>query len=127
MLLLKRGGYTIYYGKLSELVKHFESIRGVKSMDPDANPATYMLEVSTKAEEERLGLDFAEIYNEALLQPLQERIKPFMSPYEGSSKIQSAGNFATGCVFHYGAYSVCYRERRMGYCHMSIKPDGFCV
>ena len=45
MLLLKRGGRTIYYGACDSLVHHFEGVDHVKKMPPMANPATYMLEV----------------------------------------------------------------------------------
>ena len=49
LLLLKRGGSTIYYGPLGEesatLVEYFQSIDGAKRLQRGYNPATYMLEV----------------------------------------------------------------------------------
>jgi ABC-type multidrug transport system ATPase subunit len=49
LLLLKRGGSTIYYGPLGEesatLVDYFESIDGAKRLQRGYNPATFMLEV----------------------------------------------------------------------------------
>ncbi|TMW67500.1 hypothetical protein Poli38472_011120 [Pythium oligandrum] len=49
LLLLKRGGQTVYFGDLGakavELVKYFESIDGVSPLDEGYNPATWMLEV----------------------------------------------------------------------------------
>ncbi|EEY55297.1 ATP-binding Cassette (ABC) Superfamily [Phytophthora infestans T30-4] len=49
LLLLKRGGEMVYFGELgsraSELVNYFEAIEGVASLEPDYNPATWMLEV----------------------------------------------------------------------------------
>ena len=48
LLLLKRGGSTIYYGPLGEesvtLVDYFESIEGSKKLQRGYNPATFMLE-----------------------------------------------------------------------------------
>ncbi len=50
LLLLKRGGRTIYFGptgdRSAELVNYFEGIRGVPRIEDGINPATWMLEVS---------------------------------------------------------------------------------
>lgn len=50
LLLLKRGGQTIYFGptgeRSAELVSYFESVPGVPQITDGANPATWMLEVS---------------------------------------------------------------------------------
>ncbi|TMW67514.1 hypothetical protein Poli38472_011134 [Pythium oligandrum] len=49
LLLLKHGGETVYFGELGakacELVKYFESIKGVTPLEEGYNPATWMLEV----------------------------------------------------------------------------------
>ncbi|TMW64830.1 hypothetical protein Poli38472_008997 [Pythium oligandrum] len=49
LLLLKRGGQTVFYGDLGvkavELVKYFEAIEGVRPLEEGYNPATWMLEV----------------------------------------------------------------------------------
>jgi ABC-type multidrug transport system ATPase subunit len=49
LLLLKRGGSTIYYGPIGEdsqtLVNYFQSVDGAKQFMPGYNPATYILEV----------------------------------------------------------------------------------
>ena len=64
--LLKRGGKTIYAGPTgrdsAELVSYFEAVPGVPALQPGMNPATWMLEVTAFASEERLGVDFAEIW-----------------------------------------------------------------
>ncbi|POM80711.1 ABC Superfamily [Phytophthora palmivora] len=48
LLLLKRGGETVFYGNLGEnchnLVEYFENIPGVTPLPKDYNPATWMLE-----------------------------------------------------------------------------------
>ncbi|TMW67526.1 hypothetical protein Poli38472_011146 [Pythium oligandrum] len=49
LLLLKRGGQTVYFGELGtkavELVEYFEAIPGVTLLEEGYNPATWMLEV----------------------------------------------------------------------------------
>ena len=49
LLLLKRGGRTIYYGEMGDrsatLVDYFQSVEGSKKLQSGYNPATYMLEV----------------------------------------------------------------------------------
>ena len=66
LLLLKRGGRTIYNGPTGRdsctLVEYFQSIQNVPRVSEGINPATWMLEISTVAAEERLGLDFADVF-----------------------------------------------------------------
>ncbi|KAG3231642.1 ABC transporter G family member 31 [Phytophthora idaei] len=49
LLLLKRGGETVFAGDLGEnareMIEYFESIEGVTKLETDYNPATWMLEV----------------------------------------------------------------------------------
>lgn len=63
---MKRGGEEIYVGPLGRnscnLIEYFEGIEGVRKIKHGYNPATWMLEVSTIAQEEILGVDFAEVY-----------------------------------------------------------------
>lgn len=64
LLLLKRGGRVIFFGETGhdsqDLIKYFEGISGVPKVKEGINPATWMLEISTHAQEQRLGLDFAD-------------------------------------------------------------------
>ncbi|KAK7405523.1 hypothetical protein VNO78_06905 [Psophocarpus tetragonolobus] len=66
LLLMKRGGQEIYVGPLgrhsSHLIKYFESIEGVSKIKDGYNPATWMLEVTTTAQELSLGVDFTTLY-----------------------------------------------------------------
>ncbi|KAJ9692496.1 hypothetical protein PVL29_011517 [Vitis rotundifolia] len=66
LLLMKRGGQEIYVGPLgrhsSHLINYFEGIEGVSKIKDGYNPATWMLEVTTVAQEGTLGVDFTEIY-----------------------------------------------------------------
>ncbi len=71
LLLLKRGGEVIYGGPLgyqsSDMVRYFEAIPGVQPISPSANPATWMLEISTISAEQRLRADLAELYRKSHL------------------------------------------------------------
>ncbi|MFS7950562.1 putative ABC-type xenobiotic transporter [Helianthus anomalus] len=67
LFLMKRGGQEIYVGPVGrqscDLIKYFETIDGVSKIKDGYNPATWMLEVSTSAQEIALGVDFTEIYH----------------------------------------------------------------
>ncbi|PKI62061.1 hypothetical protein CRG98_017434 [Punica granatum] len=66
LFLMKRGGEEIYVGPLgrnsSQLIQYFEGIEGVSQIKDGYNPATWMLEVTTNAQEMALGVDFADLY-----------------------------------------------------------------
>ncbi|KAK1360914.1 hypothetical protein POM88_045388 [Heracleum sosnowskyi] len=66
LLLMKRGGELIYVGPLGnnshKLVQFFEAVQGVPHIRPGCNPAAWILDVTSSAEEIRLGIDFAEVY-----------------------------------------------------------------
>ena len=63
---VQRGGRTIYAGPLgkesADLVAYFSSLPNIPPIKEGINPATWMLEISTPGMEARLGLDFADIY-----------------------------------------------------------------
>ncbi|KMT16880.1 hypothetical protein BVRB_2g043550 [Beta vulgaris subsp. vulgaris] len=71
LLLMKHGGRLIYAGPLGnrscELIKYFEAVQQVPRIQPGCNPAAWILDVSSPAEESRLGIDFAEIYQSSPL------------------------------------------------------------
>lgn len=50
-----------------QLVNFFQSLDGIPRIQEGINPATWMLEVTRSAEERRLGIDFAEVYQESEL------------------------------------------------------------
>ncbi|OQU85489.1 hypothetical protein SORBI_3004G254100 [Sorghum bicolor] len=66
LILLKQGGEEIYVGPLGRhschLISYFEGIQGVNKIKDGYNPATWMLEVTTPAQEDNLGISFAELY-----------------------------------------------------------------
>ncbi|XVE70385.1 hypothetical protein DITRI_Ditri10aG0068300 [Diplodiscus trichospermus] len=69
LLLLTRGGEEIYFGPLGHrsghLTKYFEEINGVDKIKDGYNPATWVLEVTTRAQEEILGVKFADEYKKS--------------------------------------------------------------
>nr|QVT92329.1 ABC transporter [Salvia miltiorrhiza] len=71
LFLLKRGGEEIYVGPLgrqsTHLIKYFEAIEGVPKIKDGINPATWMLEVTTSAQELSLGVEFADYYRKSEL------------------------------------------------------------
>ncbi|PON60435.1 AAA+ ATPase domain containing protein [Trema orientale] len=66
LLLMKRGGRLIYGGKLGlhsqTMINYFQGISEIPKIPSGYNPATWMLEVTTPAAEEKIGEDFANIY-----------------------------------------------------------------
>ncbi|KAL7600884.1 hypothetical protein Lser_V15G22000 [Lactuca serriola] len=107
LLLLKRGGEEIYFGPLGRhschLIKYFEDIDGVSKIKDGYNPATWMLEVTSGAQESALGVDFAEIYKKSeLYKRNKELINENSQPPPGSTDIhfrtQYSQSFWTQCM-----------------------------
>nr|ABR17534.1 unknown [Picea sitchensis] len=71
LLLMKQGGQIIYAGPLGHhsknVIEYFEAIPGVPKIEDKHNPATWILEVTSMAAEQRLSIDFAQIYKESTL------------------------------------------------------------
>ncbi|GMN37310.1 hypothetical protein TIFTF001_006704 [Ficus carica] len=117
LLLLKRGGQDIYVGPLgrhsSHLINYFESIEGVPKIKDGYNPATWMLEVSSPAQELALGVDFADLYrNSELYRRNKDLIKALSTPTPGSQDLyfptQYSRSFVTQCM-------ACLWKQRLSY------------
>ncbi|KAL6344974.1 hypothetical protein AAG906_007705 [Vitis piasezkii] len=85
LFLLKRGGEEIYAGPLSHhsahLIKYFEIKDGY-------NPATWMLEVTSAAQEAALGINFTDVYkNSELYRRNKALIKELSTPLPGSKDL----------------------------------------
>uniref|UniRef100_A0A6V7QUP9 ABC transporter domain-containing protein n=1 Tax=Ananas comosus var. bracteatus TaxID=296719 RepID=A0A6V7QUP9_ANACO len=107
LFLMKRGGEEIYVGPLGHhsvhLINYFEGIRGVSKIKPGYNPATWMLEVSSLAQEEILGVNFTETYkNSELYQRNKALIKELSAPPPGTSDLyfpsQYSQSFFSQCM-----------------------------
>lgn len=117
LFLMKRGGQVIYAGPLGrhshKLVEYFESVDGVTKITDGYNPATWMLEVSSVAVENRLGIDFAEIYQKSELhQRNKALIKELSTPAPGSKDLYFptlySQPFFTQCA-------ACFWKQRLSY------------
>ncbi|KAK1296991.1 Pleiotropic drug resistance protein 3 [Acorus calamus] len=92
LFLMKRGGEEIYVGPLGRnsccLIEYFEGINGVSKIKDGYNPATWMLEATTMAQEDALGISFAEVYkNSSLYQRNKDLIKELSKPPPGSTDL----------------------------------------
>ncbi|KAL0724994.1 hypothetical protein Bca4012_039593 [Brassica carinata] len=71
LILMKNGGQLVYYGPLgkhsSKVIDYFEKIPGVPKIQNNCNPATWMLDITSKYAEEKLGMDFAQAYKDSTL------------------------------------------------------------
>ncbi|XP_010654721.1 pleiotropic drug resistance protein 1 [Vitis vinifera] len=99
LLLMKRGGQEIYVGPLgrhsSHLINYFEGIEGVSKIKDGYNPATWMLEVTTGAQEGTLGVDFTEIYkNSDLYRRNKDLIKELSQPAPGTKDLYFATQYS---------------------------------
>ncbi|GMI86113.1 pleiotropic drug resistance 12, ATP-binding cassette G40, PLEIOTROPIC DRUG RESISTANCE 12 [Hibiscus trionum] len=107
LFLMKRGGQEIYVGPLGHhskhLIKYFEGIQGVSKIKDGYNPATWMLEVTTSAQELSLGVDFADIYkNSDLYRRNKALIEDLSKPAAGAKELyfptQYSQSFLTQCT-----------------------------
>ncbi|XP_042426984.1 ABC transporter G family member 36-like isoform X1 [Zingiber officinale] len=142
LFLLKRGGEEIYVGPLGHhschLISYFEvggiiilieilfvetsdncflipskGIDGVSKIKDGYNPATWMLEVTTQAQENILGVNFSELYkNSELYQRNKSLIKELSKPPPGSSDLyfptQFSQSFIVQCI-------ACLWKQRLSY------------
>ncbi|GFP99542.1 pleiotropic drug resistance protein 1 [Phtheirospermum japonicum] len=107
LFLLKRGGEEIYVGPLGRnsihLIKYLEGIEGVQKIKDGYNPATWMLEVTTSAQELLLGVDFAEHYKKSdLYMRNKALIKELSVPRPGTKDLyfptKYSQSFLTQCI-----------------------------
>ncbi|XP_050212985.1 pleiotropic drug resistance protein 1-like isoform X3 [Mercurialis annua] len=92
LFLLKRGGQEIYVGPVGRhachLIRYFEEIEGVVKIKDGYNPATWMLEITTAAQEAALGIDFNDIYKKSELYGRNKAlIKELSRPTLGSKDL----------------------------------------
>ncbi|XP_019437695.1 PREDICTED: pleiotropic drug resistance protein 1-like isoform X2 [Lupinus angustifolius] len=117
LILLKRGGEEIYVGPLgqhcSHLINYFEGINGVPKIRNGYNPATWMLEITSEAQEAALGVNFAEIYkNSDLYRRNKDLIRELSTPLPGSKDLYFpttySQTFLTQCM-------ACLWKQRLSY------------
>ncbi|KAL4420059.1 hypothetical protein ABPG77_007498, partial [Micractinium sp. CCAP 211/92] len=85
LLLLKRGGETIFCGPIGQdsatLIAYFRGYSGVADIKPGVNPANWMLEVTSGEAEKASGHDFAELYRQSkLAEAADATVSTFSAP-----------------------------------------------
>ncbi|CAM0876435.1 unnamed protein product [Alopecurus aequalis] len=103
LFLMKRGGEEIYVGPLGhqscDLIEYFEGIERVSKIKPGYNPATWMLEVTSQAQEDILGVSFAEVYkNSDLYQRNQSAIREISKAPPGSTDLYFPTQYSQSSV-----------------------------
>lgn len=75
LLLLQRGGSTLFCGELGEgsknLITYFKKL-GADDISPGYNPATWMLENTTASVEEKKDVNFAEAFQNSDLKRCEQ-------------------------------------------------------
>ncbi|KAL9258785.1 Pleiotropic drug resistance protein 1-like protein [Drosera capensis] len=119
LFLMKRGGEEIYVGPLGhyscDLIKYFEGIKGVEKIKNGQNPAAWMLDVTTPAQELRLGVDFAEIYkNSVEYRRTKALVQELSSPSQGSKELSFVSRYPQSFFIQLKA---CLWKQRCSYWH----------
>ncbi|KAK8581272.1 hypothetical protein V6N12_071502 [Hibiscus sabdariffa] len=117
LLLLKQGGQEMYVGPLGHnschLIKYFEGIKGIGSIKDGYNPATWMLEVSSPAQEMALGVDFADLYkNSELHKRTKTLIEQLNMPSPGSKELHFPTQYSQS---FFSQFLVCLWKQRWSY------------
>ncbi|KAE8720247.1 Pleiotropic drug resistance protein 3 [Hibiscus syriacus] len=117
LLFMKRGGEFIYAGPLGpkscELMKYFEAVEGVPKIKPGYNPAAWMLEVTSTAEENRLAVDFAEIYRKSnLFQRNRELVESLSKPSSNTKELNFPSKYSQSV---YKQFLTCLWKQNLSY------------
>ncbi|XP_007016113.2 PREDICTED: ABC transporter G family member 31 [Theobroma cacao] len=117
LLLMKRGGQVIYGGKLGAnsqiLIDYFQGISGIPSIPYGYNPATWMLEVTSPAVEQRIGRDFADIYkNSEQYREVEDSIMRLSVPPPGSQPLKFSSSYSQNQL---SQFLICLRKQNLVY------------
>ncbi|KAK9152794.1 hypothetical protein Sjap_000274 [Stephania japonica] len=86
---------TIHQPSIDIFEAFDERIEGIPRILDGYNPATWMLEVTTKAVEQRIGQDFAEIYkNSNQFREVKAQIKQLSIPLDGSKPLKFSSTYS---------------------------------
>ncbi|XP_024523228.1 ABC transporter G family member 35 [Selaginella moellendorffii] len=126
LLLLKRGGQVVYAGPLGrnsqKLIDYFEAIPGVQKIKDGYNPATWMLEVSSTSVEQKMNVDFANIYlNSSLYQRNKALVKELSVPAPDRRDLHFSTQYSQS---FYGQLKSCLWKQNWTYWR---SPDYNCV
>uniref|UniRef100_A0ACD5VUJ5 Uncharacterized protein n=1 Tax=Avena sativa TaxID=4498 RepID=A0ACD5VUJ5_AVESA len=98
LILMKSGGKIIYNGPIGErsckVIEYFEKISGVPKIKNNCNPATWMLDVTSKSMEFQLSIDFATVYEESSLRrDAEELVEQLSTPLPNSEDLCFSNRF----------------------------------
>ncbi|KAL0035494.1 hypothetical protein WJX77_008879 [Trebouxia sp. C0004] len=116
LLLLQRGGTTLYCGPLGQdaqdLILYFENL-GVDRISPGYNAATWMLENTTVLVEEKRNISFSEAFHESDLRRITEETVAELCQENGPYKpIQFKEKYAKRVMQQ---YTTCLRKFSIAY------------
>ncbi|GMI89506.1 ATP-binding cassette G38, pleiotropic drug resistance 10 [Hibiscus trionum] len=117
LFLLTRGGEEIYFGPVgrmsSHLINYFEGINGVSKIKEGYNPATWVLEVTTRAQEEILGVKFAVEYKKSdLYRKNKALISELSIPPPGSQDLYFPTKYAQS---YFTQFKACLWKQHKSY------------
>ncbi|XP_022756464.1 ABC transporter G family member 38 isoform X2 [Durio zibethinus] len=117
LLLLTRGGEEIYFGPLGHqsghLIKYFEEINGISKIKVGYNPATWVLEVTTRAQEEILGVKFADEYKKSdLYRKNKALISELSTPPPDSQDLHFSTKYAQS---YFTQFKACIWKQHKSY------------
>ncbi|KAG8375511.1 hypothetical protein BUALT_Bualt10G0107400 [Buddleja alternifolia] len=117
LLLMKQGGQLIYAGPLGnrscKLIQYFEAIQGIQKIRPGYNPAAWILEVTSPAEENRLGFDFAEIYRQSnLFQQNKYLVESLSKPEKDANELRFPSKYS---LSFFGQFLACLWKQNLSY------------
>ncbi|KAK4412483.1 ABC transporter G family member 31 [Sesamum alatum] len=117
LLLMKRGGRVIYGGKLGEksqtMINYFQGTNEVPPIPDGYNPATWMLEISTPAIEEKIREDFADIYVDSQqYRDVEASIQRLSIPPEHSEPLKFTSTYATDAI---SQFKICFWKQNLVY------------
>ncbi|XP_013614326.1 PREDICTED: ABC transporter G family member 43-like [Brassica oleracea var. oleracea] len=117
LVLMKNGGRIIYHGPLGEhsrnVIDYFMRIPGVPEMKENTNPATWLLDITSRSSEDKLGVDLAQIYKESsLFKENNIVIEQMRGTSSETEELTSSTRYAqTG----WGQFKACLWKQQLSY------------
>ncbi|CAN7013037.1 hypothetical protein IGI04_012326 [Brassica rapa subsp. trilocularis] len=117
LVLMKNGGKIIYHGPLgqhsSNVIEYFMRIPGVPKMKENTNPATWLLDITSRSSEDKIGVDLAQIYKESsLFKENNIVIEQMRGTSSGTEELTSLTRYAqTG----WGQFKACLWKQHLSY------------
>uniref|UniRef100_M4D8I7 ABC transporter domain-containing protein n=1 Tax=Brassica campestris TaxID=3711 RepID=M4D8I7_BRACM len=117
LVLMKNGGKIIYHGPLgqhsSNVIEYFMRIPGVPKMKENTNPATWLLDITSRSSEDNIGVDLAQIYKESsLFKENKIVIEQMRGTSSGTEELTSLTRYAqTG----WGQFKACLWKQHLSY------------